>query len=183
LAFLVCFVFSDNYLQPVTPMRVPQVYLASLERVVLSGPLLVCETISTAVALTPPLEADGAIDLRFAIVILLIHRVPDDVAELTALVREAEEKWPVAVLVVGVGSWSDFSRLISLPQFCVAAELDRALKRIPETIVRHFKSRNIDPGLTDDARRADVDAAVFSSLRETGKRRQELDNLRTTWKI
>ncbi len=178
-----CSLFSRVLLcQPVVPSRVPQVYLSSLEQIALSGPLLVCETISTAAALTPPLESELG-DLRFAIVVLLIHRVPDDVAELVALLREVEQKWPVAVLLVGVGSASDFSRLILTPQFCPAAEVDRALQRIPEAIVKHFKSRNIEPGDAQDAPRVDVDAAVFSSLRETRKRHQELNNLRTTWKI
>jgi hypothetical protein len=172
-------------LQPVVAARVPQTYLSFLERVALSGPLLVCETISTAVALTPPLEAEMT-DLRFAIVILLIHRTPDDVGEMTDLIHQAESSWPVLILVVGVGTASDFSRIFTHPQFCHSSELSRALSRISSSIVRHFKLRNIDPGVSEEENvspKADVDPSVFSSLRETGKRRQELDNLRTTWKM
>jgi hypothetical protein len=163
--------------------RVPQVYLSFLDRVALSGPLLVCETISTAVALTPPIDGGEMTDLRFAIVVLLIHRTPDDVAEMTDLIRRVEESWPVTILVVGVGLSSDFSHLLTLPQFCHSSELSRSLARIPNSIVRHFAARNIDPGLSQDSAKPDVDPSVFSSLRETGRRRQELDNLRTTWKM
>ncbi len=163
--------------EPVIAQNVESVYRKSLSELSLSGPLLLCESVATLLALSS--------DREYNVIVVIVNRVCDDVAELRELLQKNESA--ASVLIVGVGTGSDFTRFASFPEFCMLKDMAKLLANVPSNVVKYFSKKGMTPQATAAATAA-IDertaTELFSTLRQSrAAHLRNMENMRQSWKL